>query len=323
MSDFSSYEKMPSNLKKLGLKEEDFSKMEKLKWVVTEKVHGANFSFVYEQRTLKFAKRKEYLSWQDDFFGFQLVANQLEDQIIQLFEELNTKYQSDKLMIYGELFGGKYPHNEVNADKNLQAIQTGVYYSPNIHFCAFDIAIENSDTKQYLDYETATQLFEKYNLLYAKPLFIGKFSEAVEFNTRIHSTIPQELNLPPLQENLIEGIVVKPFNHTPKSGISTRPIIKLKNKEFDEEKKFHEAQKWTYIPTISSKSEDLSFILEELRNYITENRLESAISKVGGINWENSQRMEAIEQEFFNDTLVDFNEDNPNLLEELEKEDQE
>ncbi len=72
MSDFSAYEKMPNSLKKLGLNESGYSELEKLKWVVTEKVHGANFSFVYEAGKLKFAKRKEYLSWNDDFFGFQL-----------------------------------------------------------------------------------------------------------------------------------------------------------------------------------------------------------------------------------------------------------
>lgn len=47
-----------------------FSQMEKLKWVVTEKVHGANFSFFYENGNLKFAKRKDYLNWTDDFLAF-------------------------------------------------------------------------------------------------------------------------------------------------------------------------------------------------------------------------------------------------------------
>ncbi len=65
---FSEYEKMPNSLKKLGLDSSDLSKIEKYKWAVTEKVHGANFSFVYENSSLKFAKRKEYLSWTDDFF---------------------------------------------------------------------------------------------------------------------------------------------------------------------------------------------------------------------------------------------------------------
>jgi len=319
MSEFSGYEKMPSSLKKLGFDENDFSKMEKMKWVVTEKIHGANFSFVYDHGVLKFAKRKEYLSWNDDFFGFQLVANQIETNIIRLFEDLSTNIKGNKYIIYGELFGGKYPHPKVDVDLNVHAIQTGVYYSPTISFCAFDIAIEtgSSDSKAYLDYETAISYFEKHTIFYAKPLLIGKFGEAVNFDTRINSTIPKQLNLPELAENLIEGVVIKPYNKLENVTVATRPIVKLKNKEFDEEKKFHQAEKWTYIPNISSKSEDLSFILDELRNYITINRLESAISKIGALDFTNTQRIIDIETEFFKDTLADFNENNENLLEEL------
>ncbi len=141
MSDFLSYEKMPTNLKKLGLKEADFAKLEKLRWVVTEKVHGANFSFHYEDRRLKFAKRKEFLSWSDDFFGFQLVANRLEERVTSLFEELSLKEGANHIILYGELFGGDYPHPQVERNPELHPIQTGVYYSPDISFCAFDLAI--------------------------------------------------------------------------------------------------------------------------------------------------------------------------------------
>lgn len=322
MSEFSSYEKMPSSLKKLGLNESDFAKMEKVNWVVTEKVHGANFSFVYHDRNLKFAKRKEYLSWGDDFFGFQLVVNQIEDNILRLFEELSTNVNGTKYIVYGELFGGKYPHPDVKADSNLHAIQTGVYYSPSIHFCAFDIAIENGDTKYYLDYETSISYFEKHGLFYAKPLLIGKFRDAVNFDTRINSTVPKQLQLPELVENLIEGVVIKPYDKLENDSMSTRPIVKLKNKEFDEENKFHEAEKWSYVPNVSSKSENLSFILDELRNYVTSNRLESAISKVGALDFGNETRIEEIEHELFCDTLTDFREDNGTLLEELPSDDQ-
>lgn len=52
----------------------------------------------------------------------------------------------EKIFIYGELFGGEYPHPEVNPVSGVQAIQTGVYYSPRIEYCAFDIAVvENQE----------------------------------------------------------------------------------------------------------------------------------------------------------------------------------
>ena len=319
MKEFSGYEKMPKSIKKLGLDDSDFSKLEKLKWVVTEKIHGANFSFIYEKGNLKFAKRKDYLSWEDDFFGFQIVVHSIENNIIRLFEELAAIEGGAKFIIYGELFGGKYPHKEVNSKDNIQAIQTGVYYTPKISFCAFDIAIEHdgTDSKSYLEYELAISYFEKHEVFYAKPLFIGKFGEAMNFDTRINSTIPEQLNLPQIEDNLIEGVMVKPYNQLTDKSILVRPIVKLKNPEFDEEKKFHQAEKWSYIPNISSNTEDLSFILDELRNYITINRLESAISKIGALDLKNEKRINAIRNELTQDTMVDFNENNNNLLEEL------
>ncbi|BEV04517.1 RNA ligase family protein [Chryseobacterium gambrini] len=322
MSEFSGYEKMPNNLKKLGLSESDFSKMEKLKWVVTEKVHGANFSFVYENGSLKFAKRKEYLNWTDDFFGFQLVISKLENNILRLFEKLSSDIAAEKYIIYGELFGGKYPHPEVAPLKDIHAIQTGVYYTPDIEFCAFDIAIETdgSDSKYYLDYESSVAYFNEFKIFYAKPLLIGKFNEAMNFNIRINSAVPKEFNLPELNDNLIEGVVIKPFNQLDNNDFQ-RPIIKLKNPEFDEEEKFHEAEKWSFIPNVSSKTEELSFIVDELRNYVTQNRLKSAVSKIGTLDLNNHSRVSEIKKEFLEDVITDFNENNDNLLNDLSPED--
>lgn len=310
---------MPNSLKKLGLNEYHFSKMEKLKWVVTEKVHGANFSFTYENGNLKFAKRKEYLNWTDDFFGFQLVVNKLEDDILRLFEQLSNEIFGEKYIVYGELFGGKYPHEDINAIKDLHAIQTGVYYTPSIEFCAFDIAIEThgSDSKYYLDYESSLTYFKKFGIFHAKPLLIGRFNDAMNFNIRINTTIPKEFGLPELQDNLIEGVVIKPFNQIDNNTLFTRPIIKLKNPEFDDEDKFHEAEKWSFIPNVSSKTEDLSFIVDELSKYITKNRLESAISKIGNLDMNNQLRISEIKTEFLEDIITDFNENNDNLLNDL------
>lgn len=172
--------------------------MEKLKWVVTEKVHGANFSFIYEKGNLKFAKRKEYLKWTDDFFGFQLIVNKLEDDLLRLFETLSNEIPGKKYIVYGELFGGKYPHPEVEPVKDLHSIQTGVYYTPAIEFCAFDIAVETdgSDSKYYLDYETSLAYFKQFEIFHAQPLLIGKFNEVMNFNIRINSAIPKEFKLP-------------------------------------------------------------------------------------------------------------------------------
>lgn len=316
---FSSYEKMPSNLQKLKLNESDFAKLDKADWVITEKVHGANFSFVYEKGLLRFAKRKEYLAWEDDFFAFQALVNKVEDKVLRIFEQISLDFRAKKYIIYGELFGGAYPHPEVEAYPHLQAIQTGVYYSPAIEFCAFDIAIERSGEKSYLDYKIAMEYFEKNGLFYAKPLWIGKLHKAFSFDTRFNSTIPPALPL--LEDNLVEGVVVKPLQEI--QELENRPIFKIKNAEFEEESKFHEAKKWHYIPDLKSRSVELSFLLEDLRKYVTQNRLNSAISKIGHLDFNNEARVLAIKDEFLNDVITEFNQAYSNILADLPETEQE
>lgn len=297
---------MPKSLKNMGLSEKALQELEKVKWVVTEKVHGANFSFVYQNHRLGFAKRKDFLAWSDDFFGFQNVASAMEHRIIELFEQLSLDLKAERYILYGELFGGSYPHSEVQPDEQVQAIQTGVYYSPSISFCAFDIAYESGDVKHYLDYDAAISYFERFGIFYAKPLFTGRFNEALNFNTRIGSGIPAQLGLPALEANVIEGVVIKPLNHSGLKDLKERPILKLKNKEFDEEKKFHEAEKWSYVPDVRSQSEELSYLIEAMSQYINRNRLDSVLSKTGALNFEDSTRLAEIKAEFLRDILTDF-----------------
>ncbi|AFM04661.1 RNA ligase [Bernardetia litoralis DSM 6794] len=314
---FSSYEKMPTSLKKLTLSQNQYAELDKIDWVVTEKIHGANFCFIYENGNLFYGKRKENLVWNDDFFGFQLVVNKLENQILSLFEELSQNIESQKYIIYGELFGGVYPHSEVEKKENLEAIQTGIYYSNTIEFCAFDIAFENNKVKAYLDYKKAIELFKKHEILYAKNLFIGKLNKALEFDIRINSTLPKLLNLPKLETNLVEGIVIKPFEELNQNLFPQRPILKVKNSEFEENEIFHQAKKWSYIPKLSSNTEELHFLVEEIRNYVTQNRLQSAISKIGSLDFDNLKRIKEIENEFLRDILTDFDENNDAILKEL------
>jgi Rnl2 family RNA ligase len=313
----SEYEKIPKTLKQLDLTEKALHELGKLHWVVTEKIHGANFSFTYENQKLLFAKRKAYLHWHDDFFGFQEVVSRLEDRVLSLFERLSLDVPADRYILYGELFGGHYPHPGVPAHPGVAAIQTGVYYAPGVHFCAFDLAFEAGEKKHYLDYGTAIRYFEAFDIFYARVLFAGKLNEALAFDLRINSTIPALLKLPALEANLIEGVVIKPLRHSELKNVEFRPVIKLKNPEFDEDKKFHEAEKWSFIPRISSKSEELSFILAEIAGYINVNRLNSALSKIGRLDLGNPARLQTIREEMLADVWADFNLNHNQLLDDL------
>lgn len=321
---FNAYEKMPTSLKKLSLNEADFDRLHKVNWVVTEKVHGANFSFTYENRILGFAKRKASLEWSDDFFGFQLVAQRLEEAILSLFERLSLEFPALKYTIYGELFGGIYPHSDVAAIPNIHAIQTGVYYSPDIHFCAFDIAIETETHRYYLDYEKAIAYFEQEAILYARPLYQGSLNHCLDFDIQFHSKIPTLLELPLIDDNLVEGVVLKPVCNVipPTDPNYFRPTLKIKNEAFSEELKFHQAQKWSFIPSEKTNAEALNFLLLELRNYITKNRLNNVLSKIGQLDFKNEKRLKEIEINYLEDVWQDFNINHEEILDLLNNNEQ-
>ncbi|MGJ5676531.1 MAG: hypothetical protein ACR9NN_23495 [Nostochopsis sp.] len=53
---------------------------------------------------------------------------------------------------------------------DVQAVQTGVYYSPKIEYCAFDIAILENQTsleKTYLNYDQALNLLHQVGMMSA------------------------------------------------------------------------------------------------------------------------------------------------------------
>ncbi|MEM1009477.1 MAG: RNA ligase family protein, partial [Myxococcota bacterium] len=139
---FTPYIKIPEDSTQWGLSEKQWRALQKQTWIATEKVHGANFCLLCDGLQLRCAKRKVLLQKTDDFFAYQRVLTSLQSKIFSLFEEL--KEQDPALVqcaLYGELCGGSYPHPEVTPIQGVEAVQTGVYYAPEVIFLAFDCAL--------------------------------------------------------------------------------------------------------------------------------------------------------------------------------------
>jgi Rnl2 family RNA ligase len=325
MNDFQGYEKMPDSIRKLGLDLQDTKLLDTVDWVVTEKIHGANFSFVFGGNELRYAKRKDFLLWTDDFFGFQLVAERLDHQIMSLFERIRRDHDFSTAVVYGELYGGHYPHAAVTPDPRVQAIQTGIHYAPTVEYCAFDIAISPSadaEGRRYLDYAQSIAYFEECGIPHARPLMVGKLNQALFFDTRFNSKVPATLGLPDIGPNLVEGIVIKPYRNIVVQGAKgeMRPILKIKNKEFAEEQ-FHESQAWSYTHEGATATERLLFLVPELRRYITPQRLQSTFSKIGALAGASPQRLAQIQSAFVADAFESFWEANPELIGEFSEAD--
>ncbi|AFZ17104.1 RNA ligase family protein [Allocoleopsis franciscana] len=316
-----SYEKISENLNKWNLTESDYRIFKKIDWVVTEKIHGANFGIVTDGLEVRFAKRKEFLQPEEDFFDYQSLKPQLVEQAKEIFKILQADWDDLlKVFVYGELFGGEYPHPDIPAVPHIQAVQTGIYYSPKIKYCAFDMAVEmkgNLVARDYLDYDKALNLFQQVGLMGTKPLFIGRYEEALAYNPEFDSTIPALLGLPKLPfKNHAEGIVIKPLKsiyvETHKGKI--RPILKIKIPDFSEDSRFHQATKWTYqkATTLQAPTQGLSIeeeLSQEMLALVTERRLINVISKIGRVSRSDWDKKQEVAQLLMQDVLETFNEE--------------
>ncbi|HEY5935064.1 MAG TPA: RNA ligase family protein, partial [Kofleriaceae bacterium] len=111
-------------------------------WVATEKIHGANFVVGVTGDELWFGKRKAWLAPDDAFFGWQLLARELADPVRALARSAGAA----QLVCFGEVFGGAYPHPEIAAIPGLSAVQTGIWYTPEVRWSVFDLLVAADDT---------------------------------------------------------------------------------------------------------------------------------------------------------------------------------
>ena len=69
-------------------------------WVVTEKIHGANFSFWCDGTEVKVASRSQFVD--GTFYNCQAVINRYSEGILNWCQGFGVK----TFIVYGELFGG-------------------------------------------------------------------------------------------------------------------------------------------------------------------------------------------------------------------------
>lgn len=307
------------------------------KWVVLEKVHGANFCFVVNEAEVVTARRTAVLPADERFYGWQEVLAKYRPALHDLYHRVRTLPKlsdTTEVCVFGELFGGKYPHTEV-AWRDVPKVQDGVFYSPTIDFCAFDIqAVRRSDASEgscrrvWIEFDRATELFRACGLFHAEALMTGTLAQCLAFDTRINSTIPARLGLPPLEtRNQMEGVVIKPTGrvvHLLELGPNrtlVRAIYKKKNPQFDEVNPRCEEQEGTAGGRKKRRQKRRGDEVErEMERYVNVNRLRSLESKVGPVTLDGAERAA---REMADDALKDFVADNPGVWAGLDQRGQE
>ena len=308
---FQSYEKIASSIERWSLSPVDHRRFSKTKWAVTEKIHGAHFCFVIDGDHVRCAKRKSLLSSDENFFGHRRLLPTMRRPLLRFMERLRAEHPwVVKCVLHGEIFGGAYPHPDVEEVSTVQAIQTGVYYCPDVCYSVFDVALEGTGgERQYLDQDVLWRCCETAGIFYAKPLLIGSFESAMAHPACFTSTVPRLLGLPALEApNHAEGIVIKPVKtfevETPKGLL--RPVLKLKHPDFEEDARFHRAQRWAGRSAVIAPKNELETLCEIAEALATAQRLDSVRSKVGAIQRGESRRARRLYSLFVEDLNADL-----------------
>ena len=238
------------------------------KWVVTEKVHGANFSFwVYKNLEsgkidINCAKRSGWIDEAEKFFNYKLVLEKYRPMLEKLRNDL-----LDDFVIYGEMYGGN--------------IQSGMCYKLEQDFVAFDMRRINADESLSLplDKLTTLTLVNDYNIPVTPLIGVyDSFEEALAIEESFTSKLIREDFNGKEEHKEAEGVVIEPDTAVYETN-GSRVYFKKKTKRFLEK---------GGKPNIKHKSpvilqESVKVKLEEALVFLNRNRFESVVSKIGEV----------------------------------------
>ena len=252
-----------------------------MQWVVQEKVHGTNTSFLCDGNDVKFAKRTSILGDDEKFYDYQEILEEYRDKVLSLYGRVCSQHKDvASISVFGELFGGAYPHPDVQRIGRLTLIQKGVFYTPSHEFYGFDIYAFTNDGGYYLSVDEANALFEAEGFFYARSLFTGSLDECLKHPNQFHSKIAEWLGLPAIDDNICEGIVIRPV--TPyylRTG--SRALIKSKNEKFAEKKSVKRRNK--QLEQQVEYSKELTELQGLVDSFVNENRLANVVSHIGEV----------------------------------------
>ena len=162
-------------------------------FAVQEKVDGTNVAFLCDDLDVRMAQRTTILDPKEKFFGYQDILERYSGHVYHIYNLLRLSYPDmTSIAVYGELFGGAY--------------------APHYDFYAFDIYVFTANGGFFLPVMEANSLFSTAGLLYARNLFVGPLDDCLAYPHVFPTWLPAELGLPPLEDNLCAGIVLKPLD---------------------------------------------------------------------------------------------------------------
>ncbi|OWP85058.1 hypothetical protein BWK59_02130 [Flavobacterium davisii] len=311
--EFKKYNSIENTYQKTVLEQIIKHEFETKEYVVQEKVHGANFAFYTNGIEVKIAKRSDFIQANENFYNAQKVAENYHNRIKNLFHSVkeimpNTQFIS----VFGELYGGHFNHPEVPTVAGAIKVQKGIDYNPENDFYAFDIKVDNL---HFLNVELANELFDKNGFFYAKTLFKGSLTDCLKYPNDFNSLIPEWLGLPSLENNVIEGVIIRPVEAL-FFGNGSRVLLKNKNEKWAEKGKSDKPKKEVNEIDFSDEAQKVWTLI---KSFVTENRLYNVLSKEGEFH---PKRIGKLTGWMSQDIMIDFKKEHETVLESLDKESQ-
>jgi len=214
-------------------------------WVATPKYHGTNTSVWIpldkdnEDQEIRYGRRGGFLADGEAHYGYEKILPSFDWDALRAGWAHRDDLEA--VVVYGELYGGAYPHPDVPATSSAR-VQPGVYYSPHLRFIAFDVALKAKDgSKTFLSVYDTAWVLGRCKIPYVKIVYKGLKDDVIDWATTHAGDDPMcwledghpDKNLPPLEDNIGEGFVVRPVQNR-YDRFGNRCMLKVKSPRFAE-----------------------------------------------------------------------------------------
>ncbi|ROO87304.1 Rnl2 family RNA ligase [Actinocorallia herbida] len=262
-------------------------------WVAEEKVHGAHLALVSDGRTVRAAGRRGPLDEERfaAFFGLARIW-----PVLATAAAAAARTAGREVVLYGELAGGGYPHPEVAVVEEVGAVQTGVWYAPDLVWLAFDGAVRTPSGLRWMSRAELAGLASGTGLECVPLVARGARHELRELPVDFPTLVPGALGLPELPGNRAEGYVLKPDRPWSAGERGPRPVLKVKHPDFAEDVRYNGSR-----PFVPPSGAVPAWLLTAAVERLTPPRAAAARSKLGP-----SADPSALAEELVADLLTDL-----------------
>lgn len=255
------------------------------KFILQEKIDGANFQILIENDEIKFGKRTAFLDeGRDKFYDWEMVIKQNEDFINAVKNWLNEK-KFNYIRLYGELFGS--------------GIQKRIHYMKKKDIIIYDATIDG----KWVSPERLSLIFDEMGM---KKKLVPNFGivegieKALEFDVEnVETLIPNDdPDVMIGKTRNIEGIVIKPYLKVFADQNNVPFYIKKKSEAFKDVMKTKKPK------NIVEVSENFARVQEIYVSHLTDNRIADVCGKYG--EFDEIKKMGDYIKYILNDAKEDF-----------------